>query len=195
MENYMLKTSFDSLSEDLKKGLFLLYRNGSDINSRTQAFQIFLKEASRNDKQACWLVAGCLSCGIGVKNDWKKLKIYSEKASPLPEGYYLLGFFFDFFRDFSKAFSYFSQALQARLVESQFKIADYYYNGKGVPVDIKKAKEMFQELAYYGDGFQTYRFALTLKYGRYSFQKNLTLSHEYLLTYRNQPKSFFSYFC
>jgi TPR repeat protein len=73
-------------------------------------------------------------------------------------------------------------------------LGSFYYHGEGVNKNTEKAREIFEELCYYGDRQQSLQFSMTLKFGFYSFPENLTLSQEFERTSANQPGSMISYF-
>jgi TPR repeat protein len=148
-------------------------------------------EADQEDEQFCYIIAIYYSHSIGIELNFKKMKFYAKKSLRYRENVYLLGIYYYAFKfKYLKSFTLFIKDAQSDFLHSKRYLAFSYYYGYGTSKDIEKAQELIQELSISWNKLQIYLFSKDLFNGFYSFEKNITLSNEFLRTSRNLAMSF-----
>lgn len=179
-------------SEAAKIKLLFSLREDSSLNiareEEAQLYKIFAQElAEKGNRNGLEAVGyGCYGGNRAFPCDWKKaeecmLRLIDTVDYMPDQGFYAntLGYIYYYGRttdgvpDYEKAYKYFSFAAFNRIYEAEYKVADMYYNGYGVPKSYDTARNIVgrlyeENLNYIYNGQFDSKFAdIALRMGNY----------------------------
>jgi ribosomal protein L33 len=195
ISDQLLSSSFYSLRKNLQQMLMKLKVNWFDKKLKNHFLNLVKKEATRDDKQACWMFSACTYYNHWNIKDKDLMKEFAERSLHYREGVFLLSaYYFYYFHEYSNITFLLAQASEAGLLAAKFYLACNIYYGRDTQKNIPKAISLFNELGFFGERYQTLSYSITLNDGCFSFLQSITLSKEFSRTSQNQPFALFSYF-
>lgn len=155
---------------------------------REKSVRLYHIAAEKGNPFAFASLGYCYYEGIGVNKDLSKSIEYYEKAANrgIAVAQYSLGkIFLSEKKDYELAFKWFTKADENEFIGAKTKLGEMYLEGKGIPKDIVKAKNLFELDAAENHTLALYHLGKMYHYGE-GVQRDCTKALDYYKKIENE---------